>query len=108
MPSIIRTRRVVPAGSVTELDDPAGTEADVAADEPVVVKVRATIWGVSMIFSPPFVLKRTVVAVPPAYLPFRTVPFLSSRTSARAAEALSRTAIKQAHLFNFISVPFFD
>ena len=82
----MRTSNIVPAGSVTASGWAAGAGAGAvvgaAVAAPELVKVSAMICEVSMTCVPALVLKRTVAAVPPTYLPLWTWPFLSSSTSA--------------------------
>src|SRR5260370_31686671 len=115
-PSIMRTNRRVPAGTVhppraevalsadrasvevTPLGAPeaAGLAEDAAEDLPV--KVRATTSLTRNTSTFPFISKRTCAAVPPRYLPFSTRPSFNSSVSAEAGKATANNATANARL----------
>src|SRR5438105_1563021 len=103
----IFTVSTVPAGTVTGVGAAAGAAVAAAgtaavapagasvgaAAEPADVKVSATISVVATTFVPSGASKRTVVAVPPTYLPFRIWPLRISSVSAFTVAA-ARVAIE--------------
>src|SRR5712691_5180075 len=116
-PSIMRTSRRVPAGTVTfppadvalsadrasveatppgALGAAGGLAEDAAEDLPV--KVRATTSLTRNTSTFPFISKRTCAAVPPRYLPFSTRPSFNSSVSAEAGKATANNATANARL----------
>src|SRR5713101_4881165 len=115
-PSIMRTNRRVPAGTVTfppvavalsadrasvEVTRPGALEAaagDAPEAEDLPVKVRATTSLTRNTSTFPFISKRTCAAVPPRYLPFSTRPSFNSSVSAEAGKATTNNATANARL----------
>ena len=114
-PSIMRTNRRVPAGTVTFPPADVALSADrasvevtplgapeAAGDAPeaedLPVKVSATTSLTRNTSTFPFISKRTCAAVPPRYLPFSTRPSFNSSVSAEAGKATTNNATANARL----------
>src|SRR6478609_4867829 len=103
---MMRTRRTVPAGTVTVVGAAgagagAGAGAAAAAGAAGGLTLMFLMLAYSMICMPALVSKRTVSAVPPRYLPCSTVPFLSSRVSARTEPAQRARIADRNRVVNF-------